>query len=458
MTADQIRSLQPALAALLAEFRCCFKRAASFGHWERYIVGLITDLKRKSIEPIALASGVAVRTLQEFLAFFVWEHRRVETMLRQLVMDRHGSEKGLGVIDASAHPKQGKKTPGVMRQWCGERGKRENCVVGQHLLYTDNDPDNPFTCVVASDLYLPEEWANDRERCEAAGIPEHVVYRPKYQIGLDQVEEAIGDGMRFSWLTFDEDYGSVPAFWFGLDRLGQRGIGEVRKSFRCWPIRPHCRSFQGPHASKRVDNACRYSPSFTQKNWRRITIKDTTRGEIVWEVKAVRVHLVDASTRPSHPTDRQYWLIPARNPETGEIKYFVSNASAKTSVLEMLQVAFDRWQVEKWFGRAKQEAGFGAFEVRTYTSLIRHWLSSRMAMYFLATQTQRLRGEKSARHPGTGGRRRELAGHHAVEAATPLAHSGGPMLPLLSGTQCDVVPKPKTRRQTQKNRKVALPY
>ncbi len=119
---------------------------------------------------------------------------------------------------------------------------------------------------------------------------------------------------------------------------------------------------------------------------------------MVWEIKTARVHLVDASGPVSQPTDRKYWLILVRNPATGEIKYFVSNASAKTSLSDMLQVAFARWHVEKWFGRAKQEAGFGAFEVRTYTSLIRHWLSSRMAMYFLAAETQRLRGEKSADH------------------------------------------------------------
>ena len=373
MTADQIRSLQPELAALLAFFRPCFKRVASYGHWERYIVGLITDLKRKSIEPIALAAGVAVRTLQEFLADFAWDHKRADTILRQLVMDHHGTEEAIGVIDASAHAKQGKKTPGVKRQWCGELGKRENCVVGQHLLYTDNDADNPFSCVVASDLYLPEDWSNDRERCQSAGIPDDVVYRPKWQIALDQVAEVIGDGVRFSWLTFDEEYGSVPAFWFGLDRLGQRGIGEVRANSRCWPSRPHYRSTQSAHASKRVDNVCRYSPVFTRKPWRRITIKDTTRGPMVWEMKTARVHLVDTSGPVSQPTDRQYWLILARNPATGEIKYFVSNASAKTSLSDMLPVAFARWHVEQWFGRAKQEAGFGAFEVRTYTSLIRHW-------------------------------------------------------------------------------------
>ena len=91
-------------------------------------------------------------------------------------------------------------------------------------------------------------------------------------------------------------------------------------------------------------------------------------------------------------------MIPARNPATGEIKYFVSNASAKTSLSDMLQVALARWHVAKWFGGAKQEAGFGAFEVRTYISLIRHWLSSRMAMYFLAAETQRFRVDKSADH------------------------------------------------------------
>ena len=433
MTADQIRSLQPALAALLAFFRPCFKRRASFDHWERYIVGLITDLKRKSIEPIALAAGVAVRTLQEFLADFVWDHRRVDTMLRQEVMDRHGSEDAIGVIDASAHAKQGDKTPGVKRQWCGELGKKENCVVGQHLLYTDNDPHNPFTCVVASDLFLPEDWANDRARCQEAGIPDEVVYRPKWRIALDQVEEVIGDGVRFSWLTFDEEYGSVPAFWFGLDRLGQRGIGEVRAKSRCWPTRPHCRSTQSAHASKRVDNVCRYSPVFTRKKWRRITIKDTTRGPMVWEIKSARVHLVDASGPVSQPTDRKYWLILARNPATGEIKYFVSNASANTPLGEMLQVAFSRWHVEKWFGRAKQEAGFGAFEVRTYTSLIRHWLSSRMAMYFLAAETQRLRGEKSADHARAGGRRGKPLGHRTVETPASLADPRRRVLPVLSG-------------------------
>jgi SRSO17 transposase len=421
MTADQIRSLQPALAALLVRFRRCFKTEVTFGHWEKYLLGLMADLKRKSIEPIALAAGVAVRTLQEFLAFFSWDHERVNRQLQQLVMDEHGDEEAIGIFDASGHPKQGTKTPGVQRQYCGERGKIENCVVGQHLLYTNNDPKNPFTCMLASDLFLPQEWAADRERCRVAGIPDEVVYRPKWRIAIDQLESALGNGVRLAWTTFDEDYGKVPAFWFELNRLGQRAIGEVPANFYCWPAWPQYRSLQAAHASKRVDNVCRYSQVFREQEWQRVHIKDTTRQAMVWEVKAARVHLVDSSTAPSQPTDRQYWLIVARNPSTKEYKYFISNAPGNMKLEKMLRVAFARWHVEMWFERAKQETGFGAFEVRTYQSLIRHWLCSRMAMYFLAAQTERLRGEKSADHAGAGGGGGERPGHGDLEPQLAIA-------------------------------------
>jgi hypothetical protein len=224
--------------------------------------------------------------------------------------------------------------------------------------------------------------------------------------------------VRFSWLTFDEEYGSVPMFWFCLDALGQRGIGEVPRHFLCWPTLPHYHSLQKAHAAKRMDNVCRHSPLFTEQRWRRITIKDSTRGPVVWEVKAARVHLMDTSGGIPRPTDRKYWLIVSRQPATGEIKYFVSNAPASATLPEMMTVAFARRHVEKWFERAKQEAGFGAFEVRTYRSLIRHWLCSRMVMYFLAAQTQRLRGEKSADHFRAGGGSGQHAGGQDME---PLA-------------------------------------
>jgi len=428
MTNEQIASLETALVSFLGRFRPYFKQDRTFAHLRSYLVGLLTNIKRKSIEPIALAAGVPVRTLQEFLAHFVWDHARAENLLQRIVAEEHACDEAIGVVDSSGHPKSGKKTPGVQRQWCGQTGKVDTCVVGQHLLYTNNHGHNPFSCMLASDLYLPESWHKDRDRCEAAGIPEDVVYRPKWRIAIEQLARATGNGVRLAWVTFDEEYGTVPKFWFELDRLGLRGIGEVQPRFNAWVTRPACCSGRAEHASKRVDRLAKHSPVFTKQAWQKVTIKTTTRGKVAWKVKTARAYLVAGRASnhrgPGVPTDRDYWLIVAWNEVTGEIKYFVSNAPASTPVKKLLRVAFARWHVEKWFERAKQEVGLGAFEVRTYQSLIRHWLICRIAMLFLAKQTVRLRGEKPADHLGASGQRHQRGGLGDLGPLARVPHRG----------------------------------
>lgn len=432
MTAEQMATLQPALGAFLEQFRDCFRRQVTFGYLETYVLGLLWDIPRKSVEPIALAAETAVRTLQEFLSSFRWDHERAETLMHHRVADRGGA--GIGVIDASGHAKQGNKTPGVQRQWCGETGKIDNCVVGQHLLYSDNDPANPFGCVLCSDLYLPGSWASDADRRAEAHIPEQLSYRPKWRIAIEQVQRALSNGVRFSHLTFDEDYGSVPGFWFALDRLGQRGIGEVRTNFLCWASPPSCRSLRAEHGPREVGNLVRYSPVFYRQTWTQVTVKQTTRGPMRWRYKAARVQLTDTQSGTNVPTDRRYWLIAAECLDSGEIKYFVSNAPASAEVAELLKVAFGRWHIEKWFERAKQEAGLGAFELRTYDGLIRHWLCSRIAMLFLAEQTQRLRGEKSADHLRAGGHGGQHPGPEDLAHLAAVMDGADQNHPVLSGT------------------------
>lgn len=176
MTYEQIASLQPALVRWIASFGDCFHRHQTFGHFQTYLLGLLADVPRKSVEPIALAMGVAVRTLQEFLSHFVWDHHRLRDQLQRRVVDRHGDDGAIGVIDETGHPKQGHKTPGVQRQYCGQTGKIDNCVVAVHLLYTTGDGVNPFGGMLDTDLFLPESWDEGspatQERREEAGIPQ----------------------------------------------------------------------------------------------------------------------------------------------------------------------------------------------------------------------------------------------------------------------------------------------
>ena len=370
---------------------------------------LLTHLPRKSIEPIALAAGTAPRTLQEFLADYPWDDARLQRMLLRQIADRPPGKNtsgggGIGVIDASAHAKRGPKTPGAQRQYCGESGKIDNCTVGVHLVYTDNVPENPFSCALGSDLYLPQSWMENLALRAEARVPEQVTFRPKWRIALDLLQEATGQGVKMEYVTFDEEYGKVPAFWRELDALGQKAIGEVPRNFHCWTTLPKYRSLQKAFAAHRVDDLAGHSPVFGDQPWQTLLVKDTTRGAMVWQVRWARVRIPDPRT--GQPSERSYWLIVAYRQHRGggsETKYFFSNAPAGEDLLRLLQAAFARWHVEKWFERGKQESGLGDFEVRTYRSLRRHWLIARLTMLFLAQATTRLRGEKSADHLRAGG-------------------------------------------------------
>src|SRR5512133_1779989 len=149
MTEDQVESLHKGLVEYLRAFEDCFDNRAGLDNLNTYSLGLLTDVKRKSIEPIAMAAGVDERALQWFMSDGVWQEDRARELMHYRVAGRPDPMR-IGVLDASGHVKKGQRTPGVQRQWCGEVGKMENCVVGQHLLYSNNDSANPFSCMLAS--------------------------------------------------------------------------------------------------------------------------------------------------------------------------------------------------------------------------------------------------------------------------------------------------------------------
>jgi SRSO17 transposase len=403
MTPDQLIALGTALVAFLRVFEVCIVYQPTVEHLHSYCRGLLSDLPRKSVEPIALACGTAVRPLQEFLRDHVCDHFRMRDLLQQRLAGHPAMNAAdylgtIGVIDETSTAKKGTKTPGVSRQYCGERGKVDNCVVSVHLAVVRG----LFKTIVDAALFLPRVWSEDRKRCQEAKIPDDLVYRPKWRIALELVARAVANGLTLDWLTFDEYYGGKPAFLQELDAQGRRYIGEVPRNFRCLMQRPKGKKPKGGWRGKRADNLARFSSAWNQQEWRGITLTRLTLEDQEWEVRAEQVYLNRnrGNRRHREMTTRTYWLLVARNTATGQMKYFLSNASMEMPVETLLRVAFRRWNVEHTFRVAKSEIGFGHFEGRSYVSLMRHQILCLVVLGFVAEHTDRLRGEKSGDHDG----------------------------------------------------------
>ena len=203
MDAEQIRSLEPRLVSYLKQFDDCFSRSDTREHLGVVVRGQMSDLPRKNAEPIADAAEMPPRTLQQFFSLLKWDHSKMRDTVQKLVVKDHADIDSIGLIDETSCAKKGTKTPGVQRQWCGSTGKKDNCVVTVHLGYAADD----FHCLLDSELFLPESWSNDRERCRKAWIPDSMVHRPKPDIALELHARATANGVKFGWLTFDEGYG-----------------------------------------------------------------------------------------------------------------------------------------------------------------------------------------------------------------------------------------------------------
>jgi len=375
MDAKQIRGLRPMLARFLKHFDDCFQRKDTRAHLSVYVEGQLSDLKRKSVEPIALAADVPVRTLQEFLSQHRWQEDLARNRLQQIVAKEHAHPHSVGVIDETSFVKQGDKTPGVQRQYLGTVGKQENGIVTVHLAYAVDD----FHCLLDGELFLPESWAGDPARCQEAKIPEGMTYRPKTEIALELLDRAQANGIRLAYVTFDEWYGGKPAFLQALAGRQQPFVGEVP------------RIVAGSRPARSVEDLLWWHPALADQDWQRFRVKDGEKGPLVWEVKHVPFHLQGPDGLPGP----RWHLVVARSVlDPAEMKFFVSNASPDTPVDTILLAAFSRWRVERCFEDGKGEVGLDHYEGRRYPGLKRHLILSAISYLFLARTNHRLGGKR----------------------------------------------------------------
>lgn len=408
MDVQELRSIRKKLDEYMLLYSDCIKTAPSRRHMATYVRGQISDLERKSIEPMALEAGVPVRTLQEFIDLRRWAEDAVGTRVQHLVRDRHEDKNAIGPIDETSFHKQGKKTVGVKRQYCGATGKIDNCVVSVHLGYVSGD----FHTLIGADLYLPEVWLNDKDRRCEAGIPDSVRFRTKPQIAVDLLRRAGDNGVRLKYVPADEEYGRSAEFRREVAQMGLIYVVEIPTTTTGWLQRPpvmHQRVrtvlAPGAPASRSVEEIGKREGRPEQA----FHIKDTGNGAVVWRAKAMQFFPWEDKL-----SGEECWLIIANNVLENETKYFLSNASTDTPVETLLHVAFSRSSIERLFEESKGEVGMDHFEVRRYIALKRHLVFSMVSMLFLAEQTQRLRGKKPGLDdlPSPLGRRRTSGSRH----------------------------------------------
>lgn len=408
MDVKQIRKIGRSLPRFLKEFADCYGRCDTRRYLKVYVRGQMSDLERKSAEPMALRAGVPPRSLQAFLDLLTWDEDRLVDRLQWMVARDHGHPWAIGLLDETSCPKDGRHTACTQRQWCGSLGKMENCVVSVHTGYAVGD----FHCVLDSDLFVPESWAKDPVRRKEVGMPEEVTHRPKAEIALGQIQRALSNGIRVAAWTFDEHYGMSYGFLDALDRLGQTYVAEVPCTFCGWAKEPAILYRPTPQEMRKkgkkrafprlaktvapvseVRNLLRHSPVFTRQAWTPIHIKNGAKGPIVREVKAARFFM----RRDGLPT-RAHWLIAARDPQRPEeIKFFVSNASPGSPLEWLLYVAYSRWPIEECFREEKSELGFDHFEVRGWQSIHRHLYLSQVSHLFVNRMREKLAAEESVR-------------------------------------------------------------
>ena len=173
-----------------------------------YVAGLVAGLERKNGWTLAERAGeVSPDGMQRLLRRADWDVDGVRDDVRDYVVERLGDPAGVLIVDDTGFLKKGTRSAGVQRQYSGTAGRVENCQIGVFLAYASG----AGHALIDRELYLPESWTSDRDRCRAAGIGDEVKFATKPVLAQHIIERALDAQVPFSWATADEAYGQAAA-------------------------------------------------------------------------------------------------------------------------------------------------------------------------------------------------------------------------------------------------------
>ena len=421
----EFERIAASFAAFHQEFASLFGRKEAQQRSEQYLRGLLVQqTDRRNAENISEAvDGATPRSLQRFLTESPWSDEPVIDQLQAYVGQLLNSSEGVFVLDETGFPKKGKKSVGVVRQYCGTLGKVANCQLGVFVAYVSEQGH----ALVDKRLYLPREWIDDPDRRRAAGIPETVGYQSIAELGLSMLHQARTSGhLMGRWVTADEAYGKVPTLRDSLDDDEWLYVLEVPCSQPVFtqPAKTEVPAWSGrgrqPTRLRLVDGESgpqavkAVAASLAAEDWHLLTVAEGAQGP--------RIHLFAArrvwESREGLP-GRECWLVLRRNPDGSEPKHYLSNAPVHTPLLTLAQVGAKRWPIETEFQLEKNETGLDEYEVRSWQGW-HHHITMALLAGILLLSLQREWGEKDA--PGNSAANQPSAARAA--SATKLDSSG----------------------------------
>ncbi len=388
LSADHVPDLGLKLNDFVDLFRDCYKRDEQRGHAETIIKGFLSNLERKSIEPIALAYDRKPRAMQKFMQDAPINTARMVGIYRNELSSRVSDPDGMLNIDSTEFPKKGDHSPGVARQHCGRLGKTENCQSWVFVGYTGEKGYG----LVDFELFLPQKWFTDEYRYRRlvdCSIPADVTFKSKVEMASEMLNEAFSSGLfPAKWIGCDSLFGNSKVF---LDSLpeGCFYFADTHRTTTVFTSMPKV----APSQHGRGKSPAKLRPSFppvpvsqiaTDDSipWEQVILGEGSKGPIIADVKVLRV----IECRDGLPGE-EIWLYIRRFAD-GKLKFSLSNAPADIERAELDRAATMRWPIEQCFEEDKDDLGMDHCEARNWNTCHRHIMFVLIAQLFLLSLRQ----------------------------------------------------------------------
>jgi SRSO17 transposase len=390
---DQISSVKEfydELYGFQSEFQDCFLRSEPRKNFFLYLSGLLSNLKRKSIEALAMETGGGrVRSMQRFVSDAPWDEERMLWRYHKLVKEEIGSTDGVLVLSEYGFPKKGLTSAGVVRQYCGLFDKIENCQVGVFACYATK----AGYALLDKRLFVPEKWfTNTYESAKRkCGVPDNLTFLTKSQLAADILDRLDENGIiEFKYVMANSSHWDIESlveaverrpgtfYFFSLPAAAtctlQQGLGKTGN--RSVEYFSQEASSKGRRDLITIEDVARSISSYFWYRWK---ILEENKGFVAYEFAKKPIVLYNQGH-----AFRNLWLVIKRSlAGKPTYQYFVSNAPSGTRLNDFAWLSGIDWSFDRCFREAKTQLGMDQYELRKYTGWNHHMLACMLVHFFL---------------------------------------------------------------------------